>query len=127
MGGLASAGPCKAAQHALDLADRHRLAGRGMQRDFGGLKQIVGMKAGGEPFEPHCRDIPVAITARPLEQIKLAVGAFQKGSTQLAHQRGIIAGRCREGRIEGSVIKGHGQRHSRNWVKAGFIPIPAVV
>ncbi len=103
-------------QHSFDLADRHRLSGGGMERDFGGLQQIFGVEAGSKALQPHRSDMPVAIAPRPLQQIKLLCRAFEKGRTQLAQQGGVIAGRCRKGRIKGP-----------DWVKAGFIRIPGVV
>ena len=98
-----------------------------MKRDFGGLQQIIGVKAGGQTLQSHSRDCPVSIATRALEQIKLPRSAFQKSAAQFMQQHGIVAGSSRKSCIKSTIIKRHGTADTQKWVKAGFIPIWPVV
>lgn len=95
-----------------------------MQRNFGGLKQVFGMKTGGKPLEPHGRDMPIAIATRALQQIKLARGAVEECAAQFVQQRSVIASRSRKGGIKGSVVKGHGGELDRIGLKQGLSRFP---
>ena len=100
-------GAVKSIQHGLDLSDRHRFAGRRMEGDFSGLQQVFSMKARGKPFEAHRCNVPIAITPRTLQQIKLFGRTIEKGAAKFTQQNGVIAGRSRKSRIKGSVIERH--------------------
>jgi len=102
----------EAGQHPLNLADRHRLARGSVERNFGGLKQIFGMKASGQTLQPHRCNMPITIAAGTLQQIKLARGAFKKRAAQFAQQRRIVAGRRGKGRIKSTIIKRHKFRNT---------------
>ena len=98
-------GTIEAGEYAFDLADRHRFARRSVQRDLGGLQQVFGVEAGGKSLQPHRRNVPIAVAARPFQQIKLASRTLEKRRTQLMQQIGIAAGRRRKGCIQGSMIE----------------------
>ncbi len=74
----------KAGEHGFDFADGHGLARGGMERDLGGLEEILGVEARGKALQAHRRDVPIAVTPGALEQIKLTRRAFEKGRAKLA-------------------------------------------
>ena len=110
----------EARQHSLDLAHRHGFARSRSQREIGGRQQLFCVKARGKALQPQRGDIPVAIAAGALEQIKLTRSAVEKRRPQLLHQRGIVAGRRRECRIKGSVVIGHDTAIARTGLKRGL-------
>lgn len=82
------------------------------------------MKAGGQPFEPHGCNVPVAIAAGALQKIKLARGAFEKRCAQFAHQRSIIACCSGQSCIKSAVIESHGPRINPEGLKWGLSRFP---
>jgi hypothetical protein len=84
-----------------------------MERDFSSLEQVFSVEAGSKALQPHRCDMPVAITARSLEQIELLGSTFKESSAQLTQQGGIVAGRCRKGRIKSTVIESHDRQIGR--------------
>ena len=86
----------------LEAAHDHRIARRGIERQFGKVGQRFGMKAGRQSLEPHCRHLPIAVAARTAEQIDLAREAFNKSAAQFRQQLRIIAGSRRQSRVKSS-------------------------
>lgn len=80
------------------LAQNRRIAGHRLQRLFGKGDQRTGIEAGRQPLEPHRRNLPIAIAARPPQQVDLARKAVDKGLPQFKKQRCIIA-RCSRNRL----------------------------
>ena len=117
----------KTGDHLLDIADRGWFARRTVERMFGRKKQIFGVKARREAFQPHRRDIPVAITARAFQQIKLFDRAVVKSQPQFTQQVRIISCSCCQGGVKGSGFIDHAEVRSCNGVKAGFILSQGVV
>jgi len=65
------------------------------------------MEARRQPLEAHRRDVPVAVAARAIEQVDVVFEALDKGPAQLRQQLGIVSGRSRERRVEGTDFVSH--------------------
>jgi len=75
----------------LEPAQRHRIAGRGLQGLVRQFDQLIGMEARRQPFQPHRRDLPVAIATRTVEQVDLAIYTFDERQPQFLKKRKVIA------------------------------------
>ena len=85
-------------EQGRDPPQDRRFTRRALQGLFRGGDQILGMKGCGKALEPQRRHFPVAIAARPAQQIQLPPRAFGKRRAQFAKQRRIITGRhCQMG------------------------------
>lgn len=104
---LSGALACEVGKHLLNLADGARFTRSRFKSALRRVEQIFGVKTGSQAFEAHRRNIPIAIAARPAQQIKLLVRAVDKGTAQLMHQRMIIACCRSESRIERSTFIRH--------------------
>lgn len=73
-------------QKCLQAPHDSRFARSRLKRLIGQNDQLVGMKACSQPFETQSRHLPVAIAARPAQQINLPGKAFGKCLPQFGKQ-----------------------------------------
>ena len=107
---LADSGGGEIVQKGLQAADDAGLARSAVERFFGQQDQLFGVKAGGQAFEPHRRDLPVAVAARAPQQIDLPRQTLDKSEPQLGKQRRILARSGGESGVEGSSFIDHAER-----------------
>ena len=65
------------------------------------------LEAGGQPLEPHRRDMPVAIAPRTAQQIHLPGYAFDEGKAQLGEKRGVFTRSSSKSSVKSTGFVGH--------------------
>ena len=86
----------------LQAAHDHRIAWCSVERQFCKVCQRFVMKAGRQPLEPHRCHLPVAIAARPAQQIDLPRETIDERPAQFRQQLRIITGCRRQSRVQSS-------------------------
>jgi hypothetical protein len=92
--GDAGSVPREVVQKSLEPADDAGLSRRAVERFLGEGDQRFGMKARGQPLEPHRGDLPIAVAARPTQQIDLPGKAFAESVAQFGKQLRIFPCCC---------------------------------
>jgi len=75
----------------MQQADNPGVTGRRLGCFFRQCDQFARLKTGAQGLQPQRRQLPIAITARPPQQIYLPVKAGEKCPAQLFIQRCVVA------------------------------------
>lgn len=91
----------------MQTAQNEWIARCTVQRLFGQSQQALCMEACSKTFQPHGRHLPIAVTARPAQQVDLSLCAFNERRTQFTHQLGVMPRSGSQICVERTTFIGH--------------------